>query len=160
MIRAIRRASKFTVYEVINWHLYQDSTVNEGQQEGHVDGQQKGQQRASKGPHLKNIKNKDFSSDSDEFRLAEMLFELIRQRNPEHKAPNLQTWAKHIDLMIRVDGRTPERIEQIMRWALRDSFWSKNILSTEKLRKQFDTLVVKMGGPAKPTREISHLAAV
>jgi predicted Fe-S protein YdhL (DUF1289 family) len=162
-IRAIRRASKFTIYEVINWHLYQDSTSNEVQHEGRQKGQHEGQQRASKGPHLKNVENekkKTFLSDSDEFRLAELLFELIRQRNPEHKAPDLQAWARHIDLMIRVDGRAPERIEQVMRWAAKDSFWSKNILSTAKLREKFDALAMKMGGTSKPLRDISHLAAV
>ena len=45
-IRATRRASKFTVYSVINWELYQEDLDLEGQQQG----QQQGQQRASKGP--------------------------------------------------------------------------------------------------------------
>lgn len=106
----------------------------------------------------KNIKT--FSSDSAEFRLAELLFELIRQRNPEHKAPNLQAWARHVDLMIRVDGRPPERIEQVIRWAARDPFWSKNILSTSKLREKFDALTMKMGGPTKSRVNRGDLAAV
>jgi hypothetical protein len=111
----------------------------------------------------KNDKKKDskiFSSDSVEFRLAELLFALIRQRNPEHKAPNLQAWARHVDLMIRVDGRTPERIEQVIRWAGRDPFWSRNILSTAKLREKFDALTMKMGGPTKSRVNRGDLAAV
>ncbi len=163
-IRAIRRASKFTVYEVINWHLYQDSASGEGQHEGQQKGQHEGHQRASKGPHLKNGKNKKktkvFSSELSEFRLAELLFELIRQRNPEHKAPNLQTWARQVDLMIRVDGRTPERIEQVLRWSQADAFWSKNILSTAKLREKFDALALKMNGASRPSMNRNPLAAV
>lgn len=49
-IRATRRASKFTVYSIINWELYQEDLKREGQQKGHDEGQQQGQQRASKGP--------------------------------------------------------------------------------------------------------------
>jgi len=105
-------------------------------------------------------KNKTFSSDSAEVRLAELLFDLIRQRNPEYKAPNLQAWARHVDLMIRIDKRSPERIEQVIRWAAKDPFWSRNILSTAKLREKFDALTMKMGGPTKSRINRGDLAAV
>jgi len=164
-IRAIRKASKFSVYEVINWHSYQDSQSDEGQHRGQEQGQQKGQHEGQQRATYKNVenvkkKNKTFSSDSAEVRLAELLFDLIRQRNPEHKAPNLQAWARHVDLMIRIDKRSPERIEQVIRWAARDPFWSKNILSAGKLRLQFDALVIKMGGPTKSRINRGDLAAV
>jgi len=85
-----------------------------------------------------------FSQNSDELRLAELLYALLLKINPGHKKPNLQTWAKHIDLAIRVDKRMPDEIEKVMRWALADSFWQGNIQSTKKLRKQFDALTIKM----------------
>jgi hypothetical protein len=56
-IRAIKRASKYTVYEIINWTTYQQNDSCEGQQHGQQQGQQQGQQGASKGPHSKNSKN-------------------------------------------------------------------------------------------------------
>ena len=87
-----------------------------------------------------------FLSDSDELRLAAMLFELIRERKTDFKKPNLHSWAKHIGHMIRLDGRTPDRIEKVMRWAMDDSFWQTNILSTAKLRSKFDQLERKMKG--------------
>jgi hypothetical protein len=46
--------------------------------------------------------------------------------------------------MIRRDNRKPERVETVIRWCQCDSFWKSNILSTSKLRKQFDALEVKM----------------
>lgn len=49
-IRATRRASKFTVYSIINWELYQDDFSPKGQQQGQDMGHEQGQQRASKGP--------------------------------------------------------------------------------------------------------------
>lgn len=89
-------------------------------------------------------KPKTFSLDSDEFRLSELLYELLVKINPGHKKPNLQTWAKHIDLAIRIDKRMPDEIEKVMCWALADSFWQGNIQSTSKLREQFDILTIKM----------------
>jgi hypothetical protein len=81
---------------------------------------------------------------SDDFRLSELLLDLILERKPDFKKPNLDAWAKHVDRMIRLDGRKPERVEAVIRWSQEDSFWKNNILSTEKLRKQFDKLELKM----------------
>jgi len=92
---------------------------------------------------------------SNEFRLAELLSNLILERKSDFKKPNLQTWVIHIERMIRLDKRTPERIEAVMRWCQRDSFWQANILSTAKLREKFDQLELKMeknGRPIKKSR--------
>jgi len=81
-----------------------------------------------------------YSENSDEFRLADYLFKHIQRRKPDFKKPNIQSWAKNIDLMIRVDKRKPDKIKEIVKWCQEDEFWLKNILSTTKLRKQFDRL--------------------
>ncbi len=87
---------------------------------------------------------KTYSPNSDEFRLSALLLDLIIRRNPKHKKPDLQKWARHIDLAIRRDHRTPDEVERVIRWCQTDSFWQNNILSTDKLRKQFDQLWMKM----------------
>lgn len=148
------------VVTIVNYDKYQSPSNYEGHNEGHDESPMKGFERAQYKQERKEVRNKTFSSDSAEFRLAELLFALIRQRNPEHKAPDLQAWARHVDLMIRVDGRSPERIEEVIRWTARDSFWSKNILSTSKLRQQFDALVMKMGGTTRSRVSRGDLAAV
>jgi len=89
-------------------------------------------------------KSKTFSEDSKEYRLAKLLLDCILEHRPNFKRPNLQSWAKHIDLMIRVDKRSPEEIEEVIRWCQNDSFWQANILSTKKLREKFDQLAIKM----------------
>jgi len=89
-------------------------------------------------------KNKTFSEDSQEYQLAKLLLDCIIEHRPNFKRPNLQSWAKHIDLMLRVDKRTPEEIEQVIRWCQKDPFWQVNILSTRKLREKFDQLALKM----------------
>jgi hypothetical protein len=96
------------------------------------------------GKEKKKGKKKTFSSDSVESRLAESLIAQILSRKPDFKKPDVQEWSKHIDLMIEKDKRSPERIRQIIRWCQQDPFWQDNILSTKKLREQFDQLELKM----------------
>jgi len=92
----------------------------------------------------KEKKKKQYSPNSEEFRLSIFLLEEIQKRKPDFKKPNLQKWAIHIDRMIRLDDRTPERIKEIIEWCQQDDFWQNNILSTEKLRIQFDKLELQM----------------
>ena len=85
-----------------------------------------------------------FVEDSDEFRLSALLFQKMLENNPKAKAPNLQSWAKHVDLMIRIDKRPHSEIESVIEWCQRDNFWRSNILSTAKLREKYDQLSLIM----------------
>ncbi len=84
------------------------------------------------------------SPNSDEIRMAQLLFNLIQKRNPGHKKPDMENWAIHIDRMIRLDKRNIEDIEKVIHWCQKNEFWQNNVLSTEKLRKQFDQFKLKM----------------
>jgi hypothetical protein len=84
-----------------------------------------------------------FAADSDEIRLSKLLYTLILEKDPKAKKPKLQSWAEHIDLMIRIDKRTPVEIESVIRFCQLDPFWCANILSTKKLREKFTALVAK-----------------
>lgn len=96
-----------------------------------------------------NQKNK-FSDDAVEIELACELYNLILLNNETYKKPNLQTWAKHIDLMIRVDKRNTRDISTVIKWSQQDTFWKTNILSTTKLREKYDQLTVKMKSEKQP----------
>ena len=97
-----------------------------------------------------NLLNNKHTSDSDEFRLSELLLNLILQRKPDFKKPNLQKWSVHLSRLLRIDGRTVPRVEEVIRWCQNDSGngswggWQDNILSTAKLRKHFDRLELSM----------------
>jgi len=93
---------------------------------------------------INNIQKKVYTSDSIEVGLSEKLLSLIKQRNPHFKEPNIQSWAKHIDRMIRIDKRPVDEIEKIIAWCQAHVFWQNNILSTDKLRKQYDRLFMQM----------------
>lgn len=98
--------------------------------------------------------NKTFDKNSYPYLLSELLLHLIHGNKPnfyeaklkpkEGRERWLQRWSYDLDLMIRVDKLSPERIEKVITWCQADDFWKKNILSTTKLRQQFQNLEIKM----------------
>lgn len=92
----------------------------------------------------RNSANAKYADDSPFLKLAELLFERIKTRNPKHKKPNLQSWADDVRKTIELDDRTNDEYLQVLEWSQRDLFWQTNILSPAKLRKQFDTLTLQM----------------
>ncbi|PIP06363.1 MAG: hypothetical protein COX51_08975 [Syntrophobacteraceae bacterium CG23_combo_of_CG06-09_8_20_14_all_50_8] len=133
----IKSTNKFSVITIINWPTYQGEDTNEQQAK-----QQTTNKQVTTYKHIKNIKT--FLSDSIEVRLADFLLEKILSRNPGFKKPDLQAWAKDVDLMIRLDNREPEDIREVITWCQNDTFWQSTILSMGKLRKQYDQLKAKM----------------
>ncbi len=60
------------------------------------------------------------------------------------KQPDLEKWAEDIRKLREIDHHTGEEIAELFTWAHNDEFWSTNIRSPSKLRKQWDTLKVRM----------------
>ena len=103
--------------------------------------------------------SKTFDPASDPFRLACLLRDLINLRSDNGnklipEAKDMNQWAKHIDLMIRKDGRLPAHIERVIRWCQQDSFWCSNIMSTQKLREQWPKLADKMNSEKKQRQKV------
>lgn len=177
-----KTTNRETIIKVHNYDIYQDRESDEGQakgkqranerqangerteeeckeaEEGKKDNSLSEQNSDEEKPDLKPKKPKTvYAEDSDEMKLTMLLFDRMRQNNPDCKEPNFQVWCKHIDRMIRLDGRTPKDIQTIIILSQKDPFWQSNILSTEKLRAQYDQLVLKMQErkgnkqPANPT---------
>ena len=101
-----------------------------------------------------------FADDSTEMKLAMYLFAKIKENNPEHRPltdAQKQTWADHIRLMMQLDNRTAEQIKGMIDWCQQDKFWKNNILSTAKLRKQYDTMKPKANAEYqnKPASEMT-----
>jgi len=107
---------------------------------------------------------KVFAADSDAYRLALHLRDGILRHKPDARVPRaetqLQQWAGVIDLMLRIDGRTPERVRSLIDAIMtnpRIVFWRGVILSPGKLREKFDQIEIQLrerGGynrPSQPT---------
>jgi hypothetical protein len=78
-----------------------------------------------------------------EWYLSSYLFGWVRKNNEKAKMPNIQKWCDTFRLIIERDDRDPEDIKQVIQWSQNNDFWMSNILSPEKLRKQFDTLWIQ-----------------
>ena len=104
----------------------------------------------------KNIKpSQKFSDDSLEISLSKYLHQRIRENDPKAKTPNFQTWAVHMDKLMRIDKRSEGEIRRVIDFCQRDSFWKSNILSTRKLREKFTTLVIKTQTIGGSTRKVA-----
>lgn len=114
-------------------------------------------QNASKVKESKvnNSKVNNYRSTSDEVKLASLLGILILERKPDYKnvinqqKKEWQDWAKDIDLMIRKDNRGISKISIVIKWCQQSNFWQNNILSTNKLREQFDKLELQIESEGK-----------
>jgi hypothetical protein len=90
--------------------------------------------------------NNIYMSDSDEYRLSEYLFKHMKANNDKAKEPNIQSWCKVFDKILRIDKRELEEVKTVIKWCQHDNFWYKNILSPAKLREQYDKLYLQMKG--------------
>lgn len=157
----IKRTNKYSIITIINWDRYQSDECESNQQTNQQQTTQTtsnepatSQQRATNKNEKEYKRNiKTFLSDSDEIRLANYLLNHIRKNNPESKQPNLQTWAKQFDLMLRIDNRSVDNLKSIIRFCQNDDFWKSNILSPKKLREHYDRLWLKMKSPQKNNTE-------
>jgi hypothetical protein len=138
---ASKTASKFSIISIINWDTYQGSENGKPPAKPPATRQQPATKKNDK-----NDKKKNAVQNGIELDLSSKLLSFILKRRSGFKKPDLQKWAGQVDLMIRVDGRDPNEIERVIEWSQGDSFWQNNILSTAKLRAQFDKLALQMQG--------------
>lgn len=79
----------------------------------------------------------------------------FKQIQPSFANKTESTYAKDFDLMLRVDSRKPQRVQEIIRWlpgyeGYGGFRWRNNILSASKFREQFDKLEIAMGRSSRP----------
>jgi DNA-binding transcriptional ArsR family regulator len=94
-------------------------------------------------------KRSKFKYSDIDFQCAEWMFNLVLNVAPSTKKTNLESWANTIRLMRESDELDHKEILSVFQWANSDSFWSLNILSADKLRKQFGQLQAKMNAGFK-----------
>jgi hypothetical protein len=99
---------------------------------------------------------RNFRRDSHQVLISEFLYENIKKIISHARPPNIRTWSKEVDLMLRLDKRDPQDIRSTIQWLFNScdkdaQFWSTNILSPKKLRKHYDRLVA-LRNKAQPKR--------
>ncbi len=104
-------------------------------------------------------KRSKYAFSSDDMETADFIRAAVERviANPI-KVPNMKAWANEIRLMRQIDGRKDEDIRDLMDWASRDPFWSTNVLSPKKLRKQWDRLWLQSRKARATPRSIAQEA--
>lgn len=75
----------------------------------------------------------------DATRLCELLADWI-EKNGSKRPKITNGWLVECERLIRIDGRTPEQVQNAIAWCQQDPFWRGNILSMPKLRQRYDQL--------------------
>ncbi len=100
---------------------------------------------------VNNIK-KVFDQQSDEWKLSDLLFNLIIKNNPYHKFKDYseperelqkQSFSTVADLMFRVDKRDVKFSEFLVEWCQNSDFWRAIILSMNNFRDKYDQLAAQ-----------------
>ena len=142
-----------TIISVVNYNKYQNKDPQKEQQENRRGAAKEPQKHTNK--NEKNVNNDKegnpilvrLHEKPDVMRMSDLLLEKIIKWNPEHRyarnKPSLNKWDKDIDRAMRLDGRTAEQLELMVRYIFEKNtpvaqFWADNIQSGEKLREKFD----------------------
>ena len=143
----IKSDNKKTIVTLLNWGRYQCETKYSDSKLDRCSTASR--QLADTNNNVKNEKNNSIRPNlkiTDEHRsLAAKFRAEIRCRKPDYVfRGSEEKWADCFRLMIEKDNRTTDQISAVINWAQADSFWQDNILSPDKLRKQFDRLEMQM----------------
>lgn len=143
-----------TLFTVVNYEQYQglDNYRSDNlERRKNADGTEKERRRNNNNnDNNVNNDNKDstlrskYKFETHHMKLAELLFKKMKENNPNAKEPNYESWANTFRLMMERDKREGKDIQDLILWCQSHHFWYKNILSADKLRKQFDRLHLEM----------------
>jgi len=144
-----RRTTRGTVIKVLKYDENQtynhctttSSTTSEQLQD--VDRTSPVSKKVKKVKKVKNvIVAKKFNEDDE--RLTKLLSDLVAKNYPFLKKHVMaQHDLEEMNKIHRIDKYDYQDIELIIRFSQTDDFWKQNIRSVRKLRKQFETLLVK-----------------
>lgn len=96
-----------------------------------------------------------YDESSDAYILAKYLRNRILRWKPNALVPKetpegLASWSNDMRLMMEIDRRDKHDIAKVIHFATDDPFWQMNVLSANKLRKQYDRLEAEMNRKVLP----------
>ncbi len=129
------------VYAVANWEEYQQPSDNSSLRSA--------VSRANSGiATVQEEEKKEKQIDPEAHIAANLLRDLVaanlKKVGYKPRALNAVLWAEDIEKIHRIDGVPYNTIMEVIRWCQNDSFWWKNIMSGDKLRKQMPKLLAQM----------------
>lgn len=143
--------NKNRLVTIVNWGLYQEKNSELTKQ---LTGSQQAtnkQLTTNNNDNNDNNKKKSAKYSNEHLRLAIKLRDnLIVDFPNEAKKAKVETWANEIRLLEEKDNETIQGIDYVLDWLPSNDFWSGNIRSASKLRKQFEVLKKQIKAEKKP----------
>lgn len=89
---------------------------------------------------------KTFNENDKEYKLANYLSKQIAERldRPLQEEKTLQKWSIEFERMVRLDKIDIDDVKDVLVYSQHNQFWQSNILSANKFRKQYLTLLAQM----------------
>ena len=106
----------------------------------------------------KELKAKIIKYSKDDVEMTELLLGLVKQNYPfvkDKTETQLLRDFEEMNKLHRIDNWEYKQIRYVIEFSQKDSFWKQNIRSVKTLRKQFESLVIKLKGIKERTdREV------
>lgn len=116
---------------------------NETDNDGTMKVQRTDSERSTSNKSVKNDKIVKSGEITRALLLCQFLLKEMRNNNPTVKNPNRKQWEPDMEELL-ADGRTPEQLEALIKWAQQDKFWKQVILSPAAIKKHWDKLYLAM----------------
>lgn len=104
-------------------------------------------------------KRSKYKFDDKDLATAEWMHGRVRTIDPTKEKCNVESWANTIRLMREIDGHTIEDICKVFDFSNKHHFWHKNVLSPDKLRKQYGRLMIEMNDTGPRGKDIQQVAS-
>ena len=153
----LKTTHRFTQITICNYSLYQDLKHTERNQKENRRKTERNQKETENQINKKNNNNNketkekmtstnsSFNTNSVQYQLSLLLYNQIKSNNLSiyRKSPDLQSWAKEIDIMINKDNRTDDEIFDAILFTQEDGFWQNIIINPKRLRQNFQTILTQ-----------------
>jgi hypothetical protein len=133
---------------IVKWDSYQLDSDSPNSQSSRrlTNSQQSSNKELTTNKNVKNVKNvkKDKKDIPPEVAAcAVALLNAIRMTKADAKDPDLDSWGRDMDRMVRLDKREPSVVMAVIEQLPRLHFWSGVVLSPSALRKNFDRIEIE-----------------
>lgn len=76
--------------------------------------------------------------------LAEFFYQKIKEKKPYFKMPKLESWAKEFDRILKIPGRSTQKLKELICFVVGDIKRLKFCMSPQSLGKNFDRIDINL----------------
>lgn len=110
-------------------------------------------------PNVATTQKRILDIDSKSLEIAQWFRDEQFKLHPNIKSiarADITLWAKEVDKLCRLDRKSYEQIQQVLKFVLNDKFWNQNVISLRNIRKpnkdgisKFESVQLRLTNPIK-----------